>query len=315
MDKSATARISPTGAWDQSRHAGFGIHINPHSGHQFRPAHTPLWTDRCIMLTDGSLTLVCVYAPNARAARTAFYEHLALDRLTTEVLVAGDFNAVTTPLIDRRVSGRPLEEATECPAMEDWLAGFKLADAGAHWSEAVETAHDARKYARRFHTYYAGTSSSRLDRIYVTPGLVPWVARLATTPPHNTSDHLEVVRHLRAPAAAAPAPKPIPSYSVRADQRDEFRANLWPRVEPVLQRFHRRTTCDLRWDDCVQQLQRAIQQTNTELAERDSKRRKAARRRHAMQLKKMTQVEDYDMRSLPTSRKRAAVPRASTARR
>ena len=102
------------------------------------------------------------------------------------------------------------------------------------------------------------------------------------------SDHKEVTLLLRDPTLRSTPRKRPPLYAVLHRSALEFHDELKRRVERVVGRAVRCTAADFDWDRCVEQLQRAIRTTTTDLRERDRMRQQAARRRRNHKLAQMS---------------------------
>ena len=207
-----------------ARAKGVGILVNPHRHRGFHPLWPEEWSDRFLAITNESISLICVYGPNDSSAKSAFYSNLRREPLPHEgmVIVAGDFNAVSTPALDRHKTTGSVAHKTECAAMDDWLRELGVLDTLTDWGSRVETARQVEKFQRTRHTYLHGGGSSRLDRVYISTSHRSWIAHHEATAPPNHSDHREVTVFLRAPSQAAPKRKTQPLYRVPQEQREEF---------------------------------------------------------------------------------------------
>uniref|UniRef100_A0AAV1UCF0 Endonuclease/exonuclease/phosphatase domain-containing protein n=1 Tax=Peronospora matthiolae TaxID=2874970 RepID=A0AAV1UCF0_9STRA len=106
--------------------------------------------------------------------------------------MAGDFNCVQCPLLDRYGSYR--SHRSESPALDAAVATLGLADA----RDLRDHADDEGTGDPTDHfTYWNGDRASRIDRFYVPEGWVGRVLWIEARVPSNQSDHQEVVLHLR----------------------------------------------------------------------------------------------------------------------
>ena len=98
-----------------SRHAGVAILLTQHSAVHSSVCHQDLWRTRALSVSIGDILLVNLYAPTIRPEREVFFTSLLswnLDPIKT--IIAGDFNCVQSPLLDR--DGHHRSNRSEIPA-------------------------------------------------------------------------------------------------------------------------------------------------------------------------------------------------------
>ena len=150
------------------------------------------------------LHIASIYLPSGdptaqRAYITSHLQPLATAAGGRQLIWGGDFNFVPLPHIDR------LHHAPGTPHPD---IGTQQ-----RWQEAFPTLHDAWRHrhpARRSYTYSRPQAASRLDRIYVSPALLPCVA-VCSIQDRTTSDHRPVSLSLigRTPAELGPGRRRI----------------------------------------------------------------------------------------------------------
>ena len=107
---------------------GVAILLSPAVAVLSQPWQQERWTHRVIAVNLGDYRLINIYAPNIHADRELFFPDL--QRWPWEqhnVIIAGDFNCVQIPLLDRlggKRSGRP-----ESAALQDLVNRLSLEDA------------------------------------------------------------------------------------------------------------------------------------------------------------------------------------------
>lgn len=154
-----------------------------------------------------TLTIVCAYLPNQAAQQRRFIsERLVpvLQGVAGPMVLAGDFNFVPDPQLDcRRAAGAAAaageaggsnsSRAYDAPTsalMQQVCAQHALVDAFRHLHPH-----------RRSFTHGTSTSLARLDRLYMSRSLLPYLEQCMAVV-HSVSDHRLVWLHLR-PARAA----------------------------------------------------------------------------------------------------------------
>ena len=145
---------------------------------------------RLITARVNNTTLCCIYAPSGtafRAQRERFFNDTIayyLRHRTEHIVLAGDFNCVLRPCDATGYNASPALQATvqQLQLHDVWLK-LRSRDAG--------------------HTYVTATSSSRLDRIYISGGLRE---QLRTVETHvcSFSDHMAVTLRMCLPDLGRP---------------------------------------------------------------------------------------------------------------
>ncbi|KAE8975815.1 hypothetical protein PF001_g22557 [Phytophthora fragariae] len=133
--------------------------------------------------------LVNLCAPNDRTDREEFFTELAQREWSKgDIIMAGDFNSVQCPILDRlggRRSGRP-----ESAALQDLVQQLYLEDAST-LAAAIKGDEEESDPIEVF-TYWGPEAASRIDRFYVPQawaGAVQWVE---VAEPAASSDHQRV---------------------------------------------------------------------------------------------------------------------------
>jgi len=119
-----------------------------------------------------SVLAVYMHASNPAANATIIRDNLApvmQQQQPCNVVVLGDFNFVCNPALDRRqvpnVHHQPFATHDHIPAVA--------------WQQHLPNLHDVWRHlhvTRKAFTYVTHTAASRLDRIYISPNMVPQVA-------------------------------------------------------------------------------------------------------------------------------------------
>ncbi|POM75683.1 Hypothetical protein PHPALM_7179 [Phytophthora palmivora] len=124
----------------ENKTGGVAILLNPAIAGTAQPWEQERWTNRVIALEMEGVVVGNIYAPNIQADREKFYEELqAWNWAGKEVVLAGDFNCVLSPALDRlggSRSGRP-----ESANLVKLIQALGLEDARTledHAEEAVE---------------------------------------------------------------------------------------------------------------------------------------------------------------------------------
>ncbi|ETI48834.1 hypothetical protein F443_07200 [Phytophthora nicotianae P1569] len=178
----------PLSYWsiDDSKRGGVAILLHPSVVDQVSPWLQERWTRRVIAIKMRERTLVNVYAPNSHEEREQFFGRLqAWPWEACETIVAGDFNCVLSPVIDRlggHRTGRP-----ESAALPDLLRQLQLEDT---CILAGQTGDGADKLENtEYFTYWGPEAASRIDRFYVPASWTAKVQWLSVLEPTTPSDH------------------------------------------------------------------------------------------------------------------------------
>jgi hypothetical protein len=207
---------------------------------------------RAIAAVYRGMLLVNVYAPSGtsrRAEREAFYNLELAALLRNEVahvVLGGDFNCVLQP---SDVTG----QYTRSRALGELVAGFSLSDS---WTQHV---------LYPSFTYYHASGASRLDRLYLSPGLMALKSGTRMVPV-AFSDHCAVELRLRLPAYAPPTRQRFWTLYPDVLRDVEIRRKLILEWATWRQRRRYYPTVALWWERCV--LRRLRLFIGKEMAER-----------------------------------------------
>ncbi|CAI5747525.1 unnamed protein product [Peronospora destructor] len=158
---------SPLSYWSLgTRHAGgVAFLLTPAMARSAHPWSGLRTTSRQLAFyVPDNFLLVNIYVPNERAERELFFEGLeGMQQSPAPVILAGDFNCVQHPSIDRlrlRTANR-----SESPALDILADVCQLVDA----LDLVPHPDDDLWWEPATHfTYWAGSAASRIDRFYVS---------------------------------------------------------------------------------------------------------------------------------------------------
>jgi exonuclease III len=152
------------------------------------------WSNRVISVSAGEVLLMNVYAPNDRVERETFFAGLASwPSLSRSLILAGDFNSVQSPTLDRMGGQRSgIAESTELARL---VQRWQLEDARTLEEEADSDA--GTPPPTQFYTCWGPDSASRIDRFYVPQTWTAEVQRVVVTEPDGASDHQRVCFHWR----------------------------------------------------------------------------------------------------------------------
>ena len=171
------------------------ILLTPQSAVTANVRHQQHWNIRAASVSIGEVVLVNLYTPTLRSERELFFTDLLSSNLDPfATILAGDFNCVQSPLIDR--CGHSRANRSESPALDAVIDTTGLADARVLRDHVNDS--DSDDFEDHF-TYWAGERASRIDRFYVPAtwaGSFQWVETRISS---NPSDHQEVVLCLRNP--------------------------------------------------------------------------------------------------------------------
>ncbi|GMF32235.1 unnamed protein product [Phytophthora lilii] len=202
---------------DASKTGGVEILLNPEIADKAKPWQPQAWTNRVIAMDVNDTIFVNVYAPTSQAQREEFISTLLKwpwnDK---EVIVAGDFNCVQSPALDRlggRRSGRP-----ESAALKRLVLQLQLEDARI----LMDTAEDEEEEPDPidFYTYWGSEAASSVDRSYVPSSWTARVEQVTVEGPVVPSDHQRVRLHLREPEPEKKKKtgKKTPTYLIKTAQ-------------------------------------------------------------------------------------------------
>jgi ribonuclease HI len=146
-----------------------------------------------ITIESNTLRVTNIYAPKEGPQQTILYKSLLdIPPFHNQSICGGDFNALLMPSWDRCTAGkrssgkksRPLESLMEHWNLTDTLATLH-----------IENIMNWEQYRGNFHTYGTSQHSSRLDRLYVSPELLPNIYLQRAIHPAVLSDHKGYALH------------------------------------------------------------------------------------------------------------------------
>ncbi|OWZ07214.1 reverse transcriptase [Phytophthora megakarya] len=258
---------------DSPEAGGVGILIFPEYHHSVSPWKDHLWTARRIGVTLGQLRVLNVYAPASnKPRREVFFTQLQdWDLTSTENLVlAGDFNCVEVPVLDRLGGLRQLK--TESEVLTRNTRTWDILDARALMGSALS---ELELSPMEHFTYWQGNYASRIDRFYVASSCASWVQWVSVHLPRMPSDHEEVQLHLREPSA-----KPTRPHQLKV-QYPIVGGNPERLVQEVLQELYGQAgSAEPDWDEWVEHCKSVI----VKISRRDKQRRQGISQRLTRQL-------------------------------
>jgi ribonuclease HI len=170
-----------------NRRGGVAILLHPFKVQDCFHELTRFTSRHHISIQSNSIRLSNIYAPQEGDAQKRFYRDLhMLDPPPLNTICAGDFNCTVDPSWDRctkgvrsRQPGNPeLTRLMEYWGLVDSLSIIQL-EQTIEWNE----------YRRHYHTYGTFENSSRLDRFYLSPTLLPHIRRQRAFHPAVSTDH------------------------------------------------------------------------------------------------------------------------------
>ena len=132
-------------------------------------------------------------------------------------LIAGDFNFTPSWLFDRLSTAQPVavhRDEAPAAAMLQLATEQRLVDAYRHLHPS-----------RRSYTFHGPRSAARLDRIYISAPLLPYLHSCSAAP-DTTSDHLPVIAHLR-PAAHSSVGRGLPRARLDFLKSQDLADSFW----------------------------------------------------------------------------------------
>ena len=240
-------------SWDTTKYAwwsqgkataqGVGILLNPHLTDSVQLDTTIPLTDRSIAVITENHTIVSIYAPNGHKEREAFFKTLR-EKVSTRknLIMAGDFNCVLYPYSDRCTKGKPSMNKTESIELPKLLQKMDLTDALPLLEKSSKGSQAWRESQVRQHTYWSGTGSARLDRVYISSDLTQRISYLRARPsPHG--DHLGVYILLR-PRHSTGRKEMVLKYPLQGVLKENHQARLDQAVSEYMNQH-------LQWDQKI----------------------------------------------------------------
>ncbi|OWZ17931.1 RxLR effector protein [Phytophthora megakarya] len=261
-----TNEEKPLSFWSVAsyKEGGVGILVFPEFRDQVQPWNQHLWTSRVIGIQFKDIHMLNVYSPVRRKQREQFFSSLEEWELkrTEHVVMAGDFNCVENPQLDRLGGDRAV--ASESPVLTRLTRDAKLEDARTLLGSAIE---ELELAPHEHFTYWQGEIASRIDRFYVSANRSSWVQWLDVRLPPVPSDHDELVLHLRNPSESKAQMKPNRTvYPIRGAHSARLVEEL---LSELNEKAPQHEVGELDWDEWVQNCKKAIKR----IAQRDKKRR------------------------------------------
>jgi exonuclease III len=106
-----------------------GILLNPHLIHKVQQDSTIPTTDRTIAVTTEEFTIISIYAPNNYMDRELFFKNLGeIVGPKKNLIIAGDFNCVMHPHLDRCTKTKPSRKKAESNELAKLLRKLDLTD-------------------------------------------------------------------------------------------------------------------------------------------------------------------------------------------
>lgn len=177
-----------------SKVGGVAILLNPDHSKEAKAWSVGHWTNRGIAVRIGGQLVVNVYAPNVPVEREAFWKQLRQWQWPRcEIVLAGDFNCVQSPPLDRR--GEQQGTKPESPALRELVRHLDLEDAVT--LEGAVNEDEEYIDPTEFCTYWGAECASRIYRFYVPTDWTNKVHWVEVKEPAAPSDHQCVCLHLR----------------------------------------------------------------------------------------------------------------------
>lgn len=181
-----------------TKKGGVGILLHPHKARAAGATiETVPTTTRSIAVQVGDVCIVNIYAPNTAKEREMFYKRLADRELPVgmRTVMAGDFNCVLDAHRDRlRTSlAKTLCESQELVRL---IHKWRLIDAE---EGLTHIDGNARQPTVDRMTFWRHDTGSRIDRIYVSMEMLPWIQGIQASVLPLNSDHQTVSLRLRDP--------------------------------------------------------------------------------------------------------------------
>ena len=243
-------------AWDTTKFAwwsqgkvsaqGVGILLNPHlTDTAYLDTAIPM-TDRSISVTTEKFTIASLYAPNSHKERENFFKSLRDSTSSKKnMIIAGDFNCVLYPHSDRCTKGKPSQNKIESMELPKLIQKLDLTDTLPLLERTDKGSQVWKENQIRQHSYWAGTSSARLDRIYISTDLIQRIDYLRARPsPH--SDHLGVYM-LIGQEHKFMKKEPILKYPLQGVLKREHQARLEQAIPHYMEQ-------NLHWDQRISKI-------------------------------------------------------------
>ncbi|KAE9336199.1 hypothetical protein PR003_g12636 [Phytophthora rubi] len=178
---------------DESKTGGVAILLNPSVANEASPWMMKRWSKRVIAINLGGRRIVNIYAPNPHADRECFFEELKdWSWGPTATILAGDFNCVLCPALDRM--GGIRSGRSESQTLSDLMLQLEIEDANILAGHAEEE--DEPFEPTEYYTYWGPEAASRIDRIYVPGHWTDKVQWVVVEEPPAPSDHQRIRLYL-----------------------------------------------------------------------------------------------------------------------
>ena len=172
-----SSKVSSWWSMHSDASAGVAILVNPLTVKgQIRVHPSFPKTERTLAIEMEEFVLINIYAPSKHVERELFFAKLSqnIQGLQKPAIVAGDWNMVVNPIIDRNHTPKRSHK-TESRNFDTLVSNNRLIDTVSLVSSSLNLnveEYDELVYGRTMHTFFRGESSSRLDRCYVSDALV-----------------------------------------------------------------------------------------------------------------------------------------------
>jgi exonuclease III len=215
---------------------GVAVLVNPGVADTVTPWQQHRWTNRVIAVEIEDMVTVNIYAPNSHKEREEFFAELQTWPWEGHtIILAGDFNSVQSPKLDRLGGGRSANpESTQLQTLVEHL---QLEDARVLEESVDDDAESVN--ATDFFTWWGPETASRIDRFYVP---VTWTAKVqwvSVEEPAMHSDHQKVQLHFRddTSRSRSKARKRGVAYPIKAARQDRIHSK---RMQELIAGHHSR---------------------------------------------------------------------------
>ena len=156
--------ISPLAYWSvgDDKTGGVALLLDPRRASEEEPWHPERWTKQVACLMIAGVLLVNIYAPTIYQEREKLFSQLKLwSWPSCAIVIAGDFNCVQSPVLDRL--GTTRTGRSESATLSDLIGILGLADAKTLPALINE---EEPPDPTDYFTYWTKSTASRIDRFY-----------------------------------------------------------------------------------------------------------------------------------------------------
>jgi exonuclease III len=239
---------------------GVAVLVNPSVAATVTPWQQERWSNRVIAVKVGDIIVVDIYAPNRKQEREKFFADLrAWPWEDSHIILAGDFNSVQSPVLDRMGRGRSarpeseeLQKLTQQLQLEDARTLEETADDDADSVDPTE-----------FYTWWGPNAASRIDRFYVPLHWTSTVQWVLVEEPAAQSDHQKVQMHFLGETSRSRAKRRRRgvTYPIKTAHPDKIHQKL---MQELVEAGVGRNTSTTSWDEttieCVQCIHRVAEE-------------------------------------------------------